>query len=120
MAKVLGAEKAITPRAPTSSSQPDESRRQFNEADRNYVLGEINRNLDYSRESRRLNTLLREPLTRAEFAETWSGIQVKPGDDALSEVLQKIVDRFKERWANARPIAAQTISSLLIEKNKDE
>lgn len=117
--KVLGSEMATSPRTPTSP-QPDQQqqqRRQLSAEDCEYILEEIMTKISYYSDSRVLSSILNQPINDDEFAEKVNSIaDNKRNDSTLGDILQRTVDRFLERWPQAKVVESKTLSSLMMGK----
>ena len=118
--KVIGSEASSATRVPTVPSDQQQLRRQLTPEACEYILEEIMTKLKYYSDTRTLREILTRPVSDAEFAQTVNRIGLKKSDSKLDDILQRIVERFYERWDGSKDVESTTLSSLLMQKGKDE
>jgi hypothetical protein len=116
--KTSGSEQSTkTPALPLEQQQ----QRQLSEEDCQYILGEIVTRLNYYRDSRELGIVMSRPISQEEFSAKVYAIGInKKNDITLDEILTKIVERFQERWPQAKAVESISLSSFMMGKSKDE
>jgi uncharacterized caspase-like protein len=106
----------------TAVPPPDQQilKRVLSPADRDYILEEIRTKLDYWLEQKKLDSSLCQPISQEEFAMTVNSISSKHAGDIWDGILARIVQRFKERWAQAALPASEAKTPLNIRSEKDK
>lgn len=111
------APKATAP--PPADQQQQAERRQFSDDDQTYILGEIQNNGDYWNENKELMGSLLRPVSKDEFTRRANGIlknAMKRNDAALEGIVQRIFERFSERWPHADIAETRTVNDLLLRR----
>jgi hypothetical protein len=114
--KVMGAEETTAPATPISPQSPQQPRRQLSDDDLNYLLeGGISTNSDYYRARRKLSFVLSRPISKTEFSEAINNVSdSRKGDDAFTELIDKMIERFNDRWPKSKEVESKTVSSLML------
>lgn len=97
----------------------EEQKRLFYEEDREYILHEIKTKIDYFEQARALDRCLRRPVSEVEFAAIIHGLVPGNDNDLLINILQITIERFKEKWPDARVLESRKVHDLRIEKKDD-
>jgi hypothetical protein len=114
--KIIGSEASTPTRVPTPPSEQQQPRRQLTPEACEYILEEIMTKLKYYADTRALREILSQPVSDAEFARTVNRIALKKNDKKLDDILQTVVNRFYERWGEAKDVESTTLSSLMMQK----
>jgi hypothetical protein len=115
--KVLGSENSVTPRIPPPPRDQEKPRRQLSIDARDYILEEITPQAGYFTETRTLREILNQPLSAADFVRKVLDIGESKGNDQnLRGILERIVDRFNECWAEPKAAEPKRLSNFLMEK----
>lgn len=113
--KVTGAEETTVPTAATSLQDMQKPKRLLSDEDREYLLEEISGNIDYYLVTRKLSAFLSRPVSQAEFAkEIFRVGDSRKDDDALTNIIQKMIDRFNDRWPKSEEVKAKTASNPML------
>src|SRR5262249_1728866 len=119
--RAIVAERPATFLPTTLSRNQQQSVRQFSEEDCQYILEPISSRPEYFT----LIYALSQPLSKAGFTIILHKIRSKyPEDPELSAILAGIVERFAERWDNAKEVVStvlvtpQKVSEIIIEEGK--
>ena len=115
--KVIGSE-ASSRVPPTPPAEQQQLQRQLSTEACEYILEEIMTKLKYYADTRALRETLSRPVSESEFATTVNRIGLKKNDQTLDDILQRIVNRFYERWDEAKDVESKSLSTLMIQKGE--
>jgi hypothetical protein len=116
--KVTGSEVATTPRAPAIAPQLDQpqQRRLLSTDDIAYILEDLMGTQAYYADNRVLRIMLSQPVNANEFFRQVNSMALKKSDPAFDALVDKLVERFSERWAEAKVVESKTLSNLMMLK----
>lgn len=117
--KVLGAEESTAPATLISPSDLSQPRRQLSAEDRDYLLEEIITKLRYYPATSKLSDVLSRPISEAEFATTIYRIgESRKDDNVLRRIIEKIIERFEDRWPKSPEVESKTVANLMLGKGR--
>jgi hypothetical protein len=109
--------------APSQASAPavsaperPQTRRQLSADDREYIIAELEANVEYLTQAKVIRDQLRQPVSPQDFSETIEFLKKNSPDADLPILLRDAASRFAERWSR---IEIASPGSLILDKKKD-